>query len=262
MVEFTPQGRLWARYRTTNDPRTHERLINEYAPLVGYVAGRLRAHLPPHMDESDLNQWGLLGLIDAIARFDPTRAIRFETFAMTRIRGAIIDELRGLDWVPRSVRTRARQVERAIAEIERQKGATATDAEVAEYLGITPETLDATFVDISRGSMMALDDAFVGTGTPDTIALIDVLADTSASSPTQVVSQADRTAAIDAALEQLPERERLVVRLYYFDEMTLKEIAKILNVSESRASQLHSKGILRLRARLADDTDRVLETDA
>jgi RNA polymerase sigma factor FliA len=262
LTEYTAQGRLWARYRSTNDQRTHERLINEYAPLVGYVAGRLRAHLPPHLDESDLNQWGLLGLIDAIDRFDPTRAIRFETFAMTRIRGAIIDELRGLDWVPRSVRTRARQVERAIAEVERQKGATATDAEVAEYLGITAETLDATFVDISRGSLMALDDAFVGGGTGDAVALIDVLADTYSSSPTQVVSQTDRTEAVESALSHLPERERLVVRLYYYDEMTLKEIAKILSVSESRASQLHSKGILRLRARLADDSDRVLGTDA
>lgn len=261
MAEFTAQGRLWARYRSTKDRRTHERLINEYAPLVGYVAGRLRAHLPSHLDESDLNQWGLLGLIDAIDRFDPTRAIRFETFAMTRIRGAIIDELRGLDWVPRSVRTRARQVERAIAEIERQKGAAASDAEVAEYLGITAETLDATFVDISRGSLMALDDAFVGAGTGDTVALIDVLADTRASSPTQVVSQTDRTEVIEAALDQLPERERLVIRLYYFDEMTLKEIAKILSVSESRASQLHSKGILRLRARLGEDSDRVLDPD-
>ena len=262
MGEFTAQGRLWARYRSTNDGRSHERLINEYAPLVGYVVGRLRAQLPAHVDESDLNQWGLLGLLDAITRFDPTRAIRFETFAMTRIRGAIIDELRGLDWVPRSVRSRARQVERAIAEIERKEGETASDAEVAEYLGISEEALETTYVDISRGSLTALDDAFVGAGTPDAIALIDVVADMNASSPTQAVSEADRTAVMQGALADLPARERLVVQLYYYDEMTLKEIAKILGVSESRASQLHSKGILRLRARLADDADRVLEVEA
>jgi RNA polymerase sigma factor for flagellar operon FliA len=262
MVEFTEQGRLWARYRATRDPRAHERLINEYAPLVGYIAGRLRSHLPQHIDEGDLNQWGLLGLVDAIERYDPTRAVKFETFAMARIRGAIIDELRGLDWVPRQVRSRARQVELAMVQIEREKGTTATDAEVAERLGVTLEVLDATLVDISRGSLTALDDAFVGAGTPEAIALIDVVADTHASSPTQSVARGERTDVMQEAIEALPERERLVVRLYYYEEMTLKEIAKILGVSESRASQLHSKGILRLRARLQEDSDQVLDIDA
>ena len=262
MADDLPQARLWARYRQTNDRRARERLINEYAPLVAYVAGRLRGHLPPHVDEADLYQWGLLGLIGAIDRFDPSRSVRFETFAMSRVRGAIIDELRALDWVPRSVRSRARQLERAIAEVEREKGATATDSEVAERLGLTTEEIESSLLDISRATLLALDDSFLGAGGSDMLGLIDVVADPNASSPTSIVAEAGRRESIDEVLAQIPERERLVVRLYYFEEMTLKEIAKILGVSESRASQLHSKGILRLRARLGGDAGRELFADS
>ena len=149
---------LWQEYRRSNDQELRDRLILTYAPLVKFVAGRVGASLPSHVDEQDLVSYGLLGLIGAIERFDPDREIKFETFAMARIRGAIIDELRSLDWVPRSVRTRARQIERAIAALEKELHRAPTDEEIAKKLGVTEEELDDSLLEISRSSVGALDE--------------------------------------------------------------------------------------------------------
>jgi RNA polymerase sigma factor for flagellar operon FliA len=245
---------LWQDYRKTGDPALRDRLILTYAPLVKFVAGRVGASLPSHVDEQDLVSYGLLGLIGAIERFDPDREIKFETFAMARIRGAIIDELRSLDWVPRSVRTRARQIERAIAVLERELMRAPTDEEIAKKLGITGGELEENLHEISRSSVAALDELWSPSGSGDQIALIDTIKDDTEPDPEMSLEQMEIKEALAEAISILPEREKLVVTLYYYEELTLREIGEVLGVTESRVSQLHTKAILRLKAHLAGVT--------
>ena len=250
MAEDTQQ--LWLQYTKTKDKAIRDRLILTYAPLVKYVAGRVGSGLPAHVDEEDLVSYGLLGLMGAIDRFDPTRDIKFETFAIARIKGAIIDELRSLDWVPRSVRSRARDIERAMADLERVLHRAPTDAELAEKLGMTEEELDDSLTDISRSSIAALDELWTISGSSgDQVSLIDTIEDTSGPDPRGALAQTELRDALGDAIARLPEREKLVVTLYYYEELTLREIGDVLGVTESRVSQLHTKAILRLKARLA-----------
>ena len=207
--------------------------------------------LPAHVEESDLISYGLIGLINAIERFEIEREIKFETYAITRIKGAIIDELRALDWVPRSVRTRARDIERAIAELERRLHRAPTDEEIAEKLGLTPDELEESLTEISRSSIAALDELWTATAGGDQVALIDTIEDTSGPDPQGALAQTELKEALGEAIARLPEREKLVVTLYYYEELTLREIGEVLGVTESRVSQLHTKAILRLKARLA-----------
>jgi RNA polymerase sigma factor for flagellar operon FliA len=253
---------LWLQYRKTRDQGIRDRLILTYAPLVKYVAGRLGSGLPAHVDEGDLVSYGLLGLIGAIERYDPERDVKFETYAIARIKGAIIDELRAMDWVPRSVRSRAREIERAIAELERKLMRAPTDAEIAEKIGITEEELEDSLTEISRSSIAALDELWtVSSSGGDQIALIDTIEDTDAPDPQSSLSATEMREAIGEAIARLPEREKLVVTLYYYEELTLREIGEVLGVTESRVSQLHTKAILRLKARLAGSAARsALET--
>ena len=245
---------LWQEYRKSKDQDLRDRLILTYAPLVKFVAGRVGASLPAHVDEQDLVSYGLLGLIGAIERFDPSREIKFETFAMARIRGAIIDELRSLDWVPRSVRTRARQIERAIAALEKELHRAPTDEEIAEKLGITTDELDDSLTDISRSSIAALDELWTtSSGSGDQVALIDTIEDVAGEDPEFSLEQSELNEALGEAIARLPEREKLVVTLYYYEELTLREIGEVLGVTESRVSQLHTKAVLRLRSRLQGD---------
>src|SRR5438876_1160491 len=228
-----------------------DRLILTYAPLVKYVAGRLGSGLPAHVDEGDLVSYGLLGLIGAIERYDPDRDVKFETFAIARIKGAIIDELRSLDWVPRSVRTRARQIERAIAELERTLMRAPTDDEIADKVGITGDELEDSLTEISRTSIAALDELWSPSGGGDQVSLIDTSEDQSGPNPEVTLEQTDLKEALGEAISRLPEREKLVVTLYYYEELTLREIGEVLGVTESRVSQLHTKAVLRLKARLS-----------
>jgi RNA polymerase sigma factor for flagellar operon FliA len=224
---------LWAAFSGTRDQGARDRLILTYAPLVKYVAGRLGAGLPAHVEESDLVSYGLIGLIGAIERFDPSREIKFETFAISRIRGAIIDELRALDWVPRSVRSRAREIERAIGQFEAQHHRAPTDDE------------------ISRSSIVALDELWTISNTGDQVSLIDTLEDHGSADPQRNLTEAELREAIAEAIAGLPEREKIVVTLYYYEELTLREIGEVIGVTESRVSQLHMKAILRLRGHLS-----------
>jgi RNA polymerase sigma factor for flagellar operon FliA len=242
---------LWQEYRETGDRGLRDRLILTYAPLVKFVAGRLGATLPSHVDEQDLVSYGLLGLIGAIERFDPEREIKFETYAIARIKGAIIDELRSLDWVPRSVRTRAREIERAIAELERTLMRAPTDIEIAEKVGITGDELEWSLTEISRTSIAALDELWSPSGSGDQISLIDTIEDQSGPNPEVSLEQTELKEALGEAISRLPEREKLVVTLYYYEELTLREIGEVLGVTESRVSQLHTKAVLRLKARLS-----------
>ena len=257
MVQDETQA-LWREYRNNKDQHVRDRLILTYAPLVKYVAGRLGSGLPAHVDENDLVSYGLLGLIGAIERFDPDRDIKFETYAIARIKGSIIDELRAMDWVPRSVRSRARDIERAIGELERKLMRAPTDEEIAEKLGVTTDDLNDSLSEIGRSSIAALDELWTissGAG-GDQVALIDTIEDTHGPEPQSELAQTELREALGEAIARLPEREKLVVTLYYNEELTLREIGEVLGVTESRVSQLHTKAILRLKARLAGSPAR------
>jgi RNA polymerase sigma factor for flagellar operon FliA len=243
---------LWQEYKRTRDQLLRDRLILTYAPLVKYVAGRLGSGLPAHVDEGDLVSYGLLGLIGAIERFDPDRDIKFETYAIARIKGSIIDELRSMDWVPRSVRARARDIERAIATLEAKLTRAPTDEEIAMALNITEEEFQDSLLEISRSSIAALDELWSSPGSSgDAVALIDTIEDPQAAEPQSAMAHTEIREALGEAIARLPEREKLVVTLYYYEELTLREIGEVLGVTESRVSQLHTKAILRLKARLS-----------
>jgi len=248
---------LWLEFGRTHDKALRDRLILTYAPLVKYVAGRLGSGLPTHVDEGDLVSYGLLGLIGAIERYDPTRDVKFETYALARIKGSIIDELRSLDWVPRSVRSRAREIERAIAELEAKLGVAPDDEQIAAKLGISVEELESSLTDISRSSIAALDELWSVSGDGDQVSLLDTIEDTAEPHPAAALDETETREALADAISRLPEREKLVVTLYYYEELTLREIGEVLGVTESRVSQLHTKAILRLKARLAAAAGRV-----
>jgi RNA polymerase sigma factor for flagellar operon FliA len=249
---------LWRTYRRSGDQALRDRLILTYAPLVKYVAGRLGSGLPAHVDEGDLVSYGLLGLIAAIERYDPDRDVKFETYAIARIKGSILDELRAMDWVPRSVRSRAREIERAMAELESKHGRAPSDEEIATKVGITTDELEGSLTDISRSSIAALDELWTVSGSGgDQIALIDTIEDTQGPEPQSAFAQTEMREAVADAISRLPEREKLVITLYYYEDLTLREIGEVLGVTESRVSQLHTKAILRLKARLGGSMTRI-----
>ncbi len=259
MAQVEDTQTLWRQFRSTpGNKALRDRLILTYAPLVKYVAGRLGSGLPAHVDDDDLISYGLLGLIGAIERYDPDRDVKFETYAIARIKGSIIDELRAMDWVPRSVRARARDIERAIAELEKKLHRAPTDEEIAAKVGISTSELEDSLTDISRSSIAALDELWtVNTGGGgDQIALIDTIEDDAGPDPQSALSETEMKEAIGEAIARLPEREKLVVTLYYYEELTLREIGEVLGVTESRVSQLHTKAVLRLKARLSGAASR------
>ncbi len=240
---------LWRRYKTEGDQRARERLVVAYSPLVKYVAGRMGAGLPAHIDEADLISYGLGGLIAAIERFDTSRDVRFETYAITRIKGAILDELRALDWVPRSVRARARQIERAHVKLEAKLQRAPTEEELAAELELSIEDFRDALLEIANTSISALDELWSSSDSSgDSISLLDTLRDPGAVDPEHIVDQNELRDRVAEAVDRLPEREKLVIALYYYENLTLREIGEVLRVSESRVSQLHTKAVLGLRA--------------
>ncbi|MFL5889052.1 MAG: RNA polymerase sigma factor WhiG [Solirubrobacteraceae bacterium] len=245
---------LWRRYRTAGDERARERLVVAYSPLVKYVAGRLASGLPTHVEAADLISYGLIGLISAIERFEPDRDIKFETYAIPRIKGAIIDELRALDWVPRSVRARAREIERANVKLEHRLHRAPTDDEMAAELEITPEDFHDALMQISNSTIAALDELWTVSDTSgDQVSLLDTLQDPEAPDPAEVMDESELEDRVADAIARLPEREKLVIALYYYENLTLREIGEVLGVTESRVSQLHTKAVLRLKSRLQGD---------
>jgi RNA polymerase sigma factor for flagellar operon FliA len=242
---------LWRRYKDRGDEGARERLVVAYSPMVKFVAGRLGAGLPSHVEDADLISYGLVGLIGAIERFEPERGIKFETFAMTRIRGAIIDELRSLDWVPRSVRSRAREIEAAQAKLEHELQRAPTEAELASKLNMTEEELQSALLEIANSSVYALDELWtVSDSSGDQVSLLDTIADDSAADPQEALASTEVKDLLTEAIGGLPEREQLVVALYYYENLTLREIGEVLGVTESRVSQLHTKAVMRLKSSL------------
>lgn len=248
---------LWAVFKETGDRGARERLILHYAPLVTMVASRVGAGLPSSVEQADLVSYGMFGLIDAIEKFETNRAVKFETYASSRVRGAIIDELRAIDWIPRSVRTKARAVDRAFAELEGELRRAPSEQEVADRLEIGVGELRAVFTQLSTVNVAALDE-LLGSGSErgDSLTLIDTLEDPAAPDPAGSVEAREMKIMLARAIERLGEREKIVLVLYYYEGMTLAEIGRILGVTESRISQMHTAAMLRLRSTLQEH-DRV-----
>jgi RNA polymerase sigma factor for flagellar operon FliA len=247
---------LWREFKSTGATDLRERLILHYSPLVKYVAGRVGVGLPPNIEQADLVSYGIFGLIDAINKFDIERAIKFETYAISRIKGAIIDELRAIDWIPRSVRYKAREVEKAYAALEARLHRTPNEAEVADELGIPLEDLHQIFSQVSFVNVIALDELLnVGGERGDKLSLVDTLEDTKAEDPVAAFETEETKYLLARAINTLPEREKIVVTLYYYEGLTLAEIGQVLGVTESRICQMHTKAVLQLRGKLADQKD-------
>lgn len=242
---------VWSRYRATGDADLREQLILHYSPLVKYVAGRVGAGMPANVEHADLVSYGIFGLMDAIEKFDPARGFKFETYAVTRIRGAIIDELRSIDWVPRSVRAKARRIEKAMRQLEQRLNRTPTDEELATELAIPVEELEDMLTAVSMTSMAALDDVLdVGDG--ESITLVDTLEEENLTSPEGNIDDQEMRRQLREAIGRLSEREQKVLALYYFESMTLAQIGDVLGVTESRICQIHTKAVMSLRSKMQD----------
>ncbi|MDQ3210979.1 MAG: RNA polymerase sigma factor WhiG [Actinomycetota bacterium] len=245
-------GRHWHGFKSTGDDASREKLILHYAPLVKYVASRVATGLPASVEQSDLVSYGMFGLIDALTKFEPGRGNKFETYAIPRIKGAIIDELRAMDWVPRSIRFKAREIEKAHTDLEAMLKRQPTEQEMAERLGITRRELHDVVSQISFVSVLALDELVsVGADRGEQVSLIDTLADRGIDPTVGVESQETRSL-LAAAINELTEREKIVVTLYYFEGLTLAEIGQILGVTESRVCQIHTKAVGGLRGQLTE----------
>ncbi len=246
---------LWEEFKSTGSGRARERLILHYAPLVKYVAGRLGAGLPQSVEQADLVSNGMFGLMDALDKFDRGRAVKFETYAIPRIRGAIIDELRAMDWVPRSVRSKAREVDKAHAALEAKLNRAPTDEEVAGHMGLGMEELHEIITQISLVSVMALEEVVGGEESGEQRSLLDTLADAANADPTSSLEGQEMRGLLSAAINSLAEREKVVITLYYFEGLTLSEIGEILGVTESRVCQIHVKAVGSLRTSLVESED-------
>jgi RNA polymerase sigma factor for flagellar operon FliA len=247
---------VWSEYKKTGDEKCREQLVLAYSPLVKFVAGRMSSGLPAHIEESDLISYGLLGLIGAIERFDPQREIKFETFAVSRIKGSIIDELRSLDWVPRSVRAKAREIESTQTKLEHELGRVPTDREVADALEMSIEDFQESLLQISNSTVVALDELWtVSDSSGDQVSLLDTMKDPNAVDPARELGVSELKDRLANAISRLPEREKLVIALYYYENLTLREIGEVLGVTESRVSQLHTKAVLRLKSRLQTEVE-------
>jgi RNA polymerase sigma factor for flagellar operon FliA len=242
---------LWREYKSGGDIELRNRLVLQYSPLVKFVAGRVASGLPNSVEQSDLVSYGMFGLIDAIDKFDPERGNKFETYAITRIRGAIIDELRSIDWVPRSVRAKARAVETTYAKLEHDLLRTPTDAEVAASMGISEDDLQALFAQVSFFGIVALEETLsVGPDRSDAVTVADTIPDAGIG-PVAAFEDEETRRMLIAAINRLPDREKVVLALYYYEGLTLSQIGQVLGITESRVCQIHTKAVLQLRSKLS-----------
>lgn len=237
---------------STVDPGERERLILEHAPMIKYIANRIASRLPCHVEVEDLINSGVIGLIDALEKFDPGRGIKFKSYAESRIRGAILDNLRSLDWVSRSVRRKSRVLEQTYVELQKKLGRPATEEEVAEVMGVDLEDLLKMIGEVNSVSLVYLDEVIGDDSGDKEQTLAEYLSNPDDEDPYSLLAVQEIKEALTDGIDNLPEKERLVLSLYYYEELTMKEIGKVLDVTESRVSQLHTQAILRLRGKLSN----------
>jgi RNA polymerase sigma factor FliA len=243
---------VWTRFRQTNNSEMRDKLLADYLPLVKNVAGRLAAGFPKSVEINDLINTGVIGLIEAFNNFDPERGVKFETFAVPRIRGAILDELRALDWVPRSTRAKARSIEKAVNKLENQLGREPSEVEIAKTLQISMEDLQYALKDVSVTSLLSLDELICREDDNRQVPRIETVENTTTVDVLHDMEKTELRVFLIHAISNLSEQERLVVSLYYYEELTLKEIGEIMLISESRVSQIHTRAVTRLRAMIRD----------
>ena len=237
---------LWDEYRKTGNGAVKEKLILHYAPIVKYVAGRLMVHIGQNVEFDDLVGYGIFGLIDAIEKFDPAKGVKFETYASFRIRGTIIDNIRRMDWVPRTLRQKNKQIENVIIKLEEELGRSPTDEELAGALGLSPDETVDLLRKASIHSLVSLDDFLEQNYEKSHVSLVT----NSSDSPEELTEDKERKIKLAEAINNLKDKEKLVITLYYYEGLTLKEISSIMKVTESRVSQIHTKAISRLQVKL------------
>ncbi|MCH5288403.1 MAG: RNA polymerase sigma factor WhiG [Treponema sp.] len=246
------ENKLWREFKKTKSSDLRDKFIRQYMPLVKYVAGKVSVGLPASIEFDDLVGFGQFGLLDAITKFDPDKGVKFKTYAVTRIRGAIFDEMRQLDWVPRSVRQKSKEIEDTIGDLESRLGRPATDAEVAKEMNISEEEFQQTVMKVSGTSVISLNDVWYAGDDNDHMSIGDSIESPASLNPDVQVEREEIRKVIIEAINELPEKEKMVIVLYYHEDLTFKEIGQVLDVSESRISQLHTKANLRLRAKLTN----------
>ena len=246
--------KLWKKYKRTKHRALREEIVKRYLYLVKYVAGRVAIGLPPNVEFNDLVSYGILGLFDAINKYDVTQGNKFETYAVSRIRGSIMDELRKLDWAPRLLRKKAREIEKKCRELEEKLGQVPPDDEVARALGISLDELNNIYSELNSTTFLSLDEVWQNDDGNKPISRLQTIEDSILTNQFHYVHQNEVRELLSSAINELPEKEKLVIVLYYYENLTLREIGEILNVSESRVCQIHTKVVLRLRAHLMKNT--------
>ena len=246
------EDELWLKYVKKKDPSIRDYFVKQYAPLVKYVAGKVAMGMPGSVEFDDLVGFGVFGLFDAIEKYDPSKAVKFKTYAVTRIRGAIFDELRTIDWVPRSVRQKTREVEDTVRDLEANLGRSANEDEIAKAMGMNLPDFQQLLLKISGTSILSINEVWYSGEDNDRISIAESIESPSSFNPDTIVEKDEIKRVIVEAINELPEKEKKVLVLYYYEDLTLKEIGQVLEVTESRISQLHTKAITRLRGRLTN----------
>lgn len=242
------RNKLWDSYAKSKSPEIREKLILEYAPLVKLVAGRLSMYLGYNVEYDDLVSYGIFGLIDAIDKFDSMKAVKFETYASLRIRGAILDQIRKMDWIPRTIRQKQKKIDTVIKEIEASTGRTATDEEIAASLGISEDDYLAWQSQMKITGVVSLNE-FMESGSE---LPAEQTGQRRFESPEEVIEKEELKKVLQQALELLTEKEKKVILLYYYEDLTLKEISNVLEVSESRISQLHTRALQKMKIKMGN----------
>lgn len=242
--------RMWKKYKRTKSQAIREEIVKKYLYLVKYVAGRVAIGLPPNVEFNDLVSYGILGLFDAINKYDVSQGNKFETYAVSRIRGSIMDELRKLDWAPRLLRKKAREIEKKCKELEEKYGRTASDDELATALNITTDELNGIYSDLNSTTFLSLDEVWQNDDGNKPISRLQTIEDSLITNQFNYVHQNEVKDILARSIDELPEKEKLVIVLYYYENLTLREIGEILDVSESRVCQIHTKVVTRLRSHL------------
>lgn len=246
----TDEKNLWRKYREEGDEKARETLINKYLPLVRYIAGRIAIHLPPNIEMDDLIGWGIVGLLDAMERYDYKQDTRFNTYACIRIKGTILDQIRSLDWAPRSLRSMARRVNVVKEKIRYEKGGDPSLEEIANYLGVSKEEVESVISNLQTVQVLSLDHFIIPEAEEVVERTKDINANAYYPSPDEVLKEKELKELLVKAIMELPEQQQKLLHLYYYEELTLKEIGAVLNVSESRACQIHAMAIKTLKEKV------------